>query len=139
MKKDDLPVLGVIAVGGGIGALSRYAIGVWIPHESGHVPWSTLLINSLGCFLIGILMVLITEVWAAHRLLRPFLGIGFLGGFTTFSTFTVEVRGLFESGVHLTAFLYFVGTPIAAVSAVLLGVLCTRTASGISTRGAGDA
>jgi fluoride exporter len=130
MKKDDVPVLGVIAAGGGIGALARYAIEEWLPHERGHVPWATLSINVLGCFLMGVLMVLITEVWTAHRLVRPFLGVGILGGFTTFSTYAVEVHGLFDSGAHVTALLYLVGTAVAAVAAVAIGVACTRAVRG---------
>jgi fluoride exporter len=134
LKKDDVPVLGVIAVGGGIGALARYAMELWLPHERGHVPWATLSVNALGCFLMGVLMVLITEVWTAHRLVRPFLGVGILGGFTTFSTYAVEVHGLFDAGVPVTALLYLVGTAVAAVAAVALGVVCTRAASGISIK-----
>ncbi|WP_433732659.1 fluoride efflux transporter FluC [Nocardia sp. CA-129566] len=90
-------VLIVISLSGGLGALLRCAIGLWWSAQH-QVPWSTFTINVMGCFAIGILMVLITGVWVAHRLLRPFLGIGFLGGFTTFSIYSVEVRRLLESG-----------------------------------------
>jgi len=64
----------------------------------GHFPVDTFVINVLGCFLIGALMVLITEVWSAHRLLRPLLGVGLLGGFTTFYTYTRELRGVLRPG-----------------------------------------
>nr|WP_246598441.1 CrcB family protein [Nocardia tengchongensis] len=69
----DVALLGTIALGGAIGALTRYGVSLWVPHR-GDIPWHTLAVNVIGCFLIGVLMVCITEIWAAHRLLRPFLG-----------------------------------------------------------------
>src|SRR5437763_10088263 len=89
-----LPVVGVIAAGGALGALARYGVSLALPTQPGHFPWGTFAINVVGCALIGVLMVLIMEVWSAHRLLRPFLGVGVLGGFTTFSTYAVDLLGL---------------------------------------------
>ena len=88
---DDAAVLAVIAVGGAIGATARYLIGLAWPTPAGAFPWATLVINIAGSALIGVLMVLVTDVWTRQRLLRPFLGTGILGGFTTFSTFSVQV------------------------------------------------
>jgi CrcB protein len=119
-------VLGVIAVGGGLGAIARYGISVLSPTRVGHFPWGTFATNVLGCFLIGVLMVLITEVWAAHHLLRPFLGVGVLGGFTTFSTYTNEVRGLLQPSTIGIALAYLAGTLICALFAVIVGVWLTR-------------
>ncbi|MET8878451.1 fluoride efflux transporter CrcB [Nocardia sp. NPDC004604] len=127
-------VLVVISLGGGLGALLRYAIGVWWPGQPHQVPWSTFTINVVGCFAIGILMVLITGVWVAHRLLRPFLGIGFLGGFTTFSTYSVEVRRLLQSGATVEALGYLGGTMVAALGAVVLGMTVARWAAGTARR-----
>ncbi|QLY33079.1 fluoride efflux transporter CrcB [Nocardia huaxiensis] len=121
----DAAVLAVIALGGGTGALARYGVSLWVP-DSGGIAWSTLAVNVIGCFAIGVLMVCITEIWVAHRLLRPFLGIGVLGGFTTFSTYAVDVRRLLESGRQLAALGYLGGTVAAALSAVVLGVSATR-------------
>jgi len=123
-----LPVLGVIALGGGLGALARYGLAVALPTPPGHFPWATFVTNVAGCFLIGVLMVLVTEVWAAHRLVRPFLGVGFLGGFTTFSTYAVEIHGLLRPGTVGVAFAYLAGTLVCAMLAVLAGVLATRRA-----------
>ncbi|WP_233531040.1 fluoride efflux transporter CrcB [Antrihabitans sp. YC2-6] len=128
MNKQDVPVLGVIAIGGGVGALARYGVSHAYPPKPGGVPWSTLFINGLGCFLIGILVVLVAEMWAAHRLWRPFLGVGILGGFTTFSTYTGEVHRLFDEGEPIVAFSYLFGTVAVALVAVLLGTLSTRAA-----------
>ncbi len=76
-------------------------------------------------------MVLITEAWTAHRLVRPFLGVGVLGGFTTFSTYAVEVQQAVAAGAVRTGLLYLAGTLVAALVAVRLGVTLTRRATGV--------
>lgn len=119
-------VLVVISLGGGLGAIARYGLAQWLPTRPGHFPWNTFLTNALGCFLIGVLMVLTTEVWSAHRLVRPFLGVGMLGGFTTFSTYATEIRALLQPGTLGIAFVYLAGTLVAAMLAVVLGVWLTR-------------
>ncbi|MEU6131465.1 fluoride efflux transporter CrcB [Saccharopolyspora sp. NPDC047091] len=121
-------VLLVIALGGGLGAISRYGVGLLLPTEPGRFPWGTFSINVLGCLLIGVLMVLITEVWTAHPLVRPFFGVGVLGGFTTFSTYAVEFGALLAPGSALVAGAYLAGTLLCALFAVLLGVALTRWA-----------
>jgi fluoride exporter len=122
-------VLGVVAVGGALGALGRWGLALALPRAPGHFPWATFVTNASGCLLMGILMVLITEVWSAHRLIRPFLGVGVLGGYTTFSTYTGEVQQLVAVGAAPTGLLYLVGTPVAALAAVYLGVTLTRLAT----------
>lgn len=129
------PVLGVIALGGGLGALARYGLAEALPTAPGGFPWATFLTNVAGCFLIGVLMVLVTETWQAHRLVRPFLGVGILGGFTTFSTYAVEIRGLLAPDTVPLAFGYLAGTLVAALLAVLLGHAVTRkVVSGVAAR-----
>ncbi|WP_245910023.1 fluoride efflux transporter CrcB [Nocardia amikacinitolerans] len=123
-------MLAVISVGGGIGAVMRYLVGLRWPSQPDQVPWATFAVNVVGCFSIGILMVLITEVWVAHRLLRPFLGVGLLGGFTTFSTYSVEIRRLLESGAAIEAFGYLGGTVAASLGAVWLGMGVARLSAG---------
>jgi CrcB protein len=123
------PVLGVISTGGALGTLARYGLAVAWPHRPDQFPWATFVTNVSGCLLIGILMVLITEVWAAHRLLRPFLGVGVLGGYTTFSTYTVDVQQLVAAGVARTGLAYLVGTLAAALTAVYVGITLTRLAT----------
>lgn len=120
------PVLAVIAVGGGLGALARYWISLALPTGVGQFPWATFITNALGCLLIGVLMVLITERWTVHRLTRPFFGVGVLGGFTTFSTYAVEARGLLQPGTVGLAFAYLAGTFVSAMVAVVAGVSVTR-------------
>jgi CrcB protein len=125
-----LDVLGVIAAGGVVGAEARYGVGLALPHGVGGWPWATLLINVSGCLLIGVLMVAITELVAPHRLVRPFLGVGVLGGYTTFSTYTVDVLSLAEAGRPGPALAYFVLTPVVALLACAAGAGATRLAAG---------
>lgn len=122
-------VLGVISAGGAVGALGRFGLATAWPHAPGRFPWATFVTNVSGCFLIGILMVLITEVWSAHRLIRPFLGVGVLGGFTTFSTYTGDVQQLVAAGAARVGLLYLAGTLVAALAAVYLGSTATRLAT----------
>jgi hypothetical protein len=68
------------AVGGVLGAQARYGLGLAVPHSSDQFPWSTVVINATGCALIGVVMVVLLELTSPHRLLRPFLGVGVLGG-----------------------------------------------------------
>jgi CrcB protein len=113
----NAPVVAAVSAGGVVGALARYGLGVLFPS-----PWTTFAINVSGCLLIGVLMVLIDELWPPHRLLRPFLGTGVLGGYTTFSTYAVDVtRG--AGGLA-----YLVGTLLGALAAVYAGMVVTRWA-----------
>lgn len=135
-----LDVLGAIAVGGVIGTEARYGIGLVWPHGPSGWPWATLLINVSGCLLIGALMVVITEFVEPHRLARPFLGVGILGGYTTFSTYTVDAISLADGARPGLAVAYLVVTPILAVLACALGAGATRLAArlaGFRPRGNG--
>ncbi|MFB8007862.1 fluoride efflux transporter CrcB [Nocardia sp. NPDC056000] len=123
-------VLMVIAVGGALGALSRYGLARIWPTPAGGFPWATFATNVLGCFLIGVLMVTITEIRPVHPLTRPFLGVGILGGFTTFSTYANETRGLLQPGTVPLAFAYLAGTLVCALLATLAAIALTRTLHG---------
>ncbi|MGW8380463.1 fluoride efflux transporter CrcB [Streptomyces sp. ODS28] len=124
-------VLAAIAAGGALGALARYAVTLALPADPQGFPWPTWSVNVVGCLLIGVLMVLVSEGGRgahAHPLARPFLGVGVLGGFTTFSTYAVEVARLLDQGpgnVGVTA-AYLLGTVLAALLAVWAGTACTR-------------
>jgi CrcB protein len=88
-----------------------------------------LLINAIGSALIGVLMVLV-DVRGAHRLVRPFVGTGVLGGFTTFSTFAADVERLLAGGAAPAALAYFVITPALVLMSVWLASEATRRWSG---------
>jgi CrcB protein len=127
-----MDVLAAIAAGGVLGAEARYGVGALLPHADGAWPWSTFLINFSGCVLIGVLLVVIIELRDAHRLVRPFLGVGVLGGYTTFSTATVEVLTLLSAGRPGAAIGYLVATPTLAVLGCAGGVVATRLLAGRS-------
>ncbi|WP_308253034.1 fluoride efflux transporter CrcB [Pseudonocardia sp. ICBG601] len=104
-------LVATVTVGGILGAEVRYGVGVALPHAPTQWPWSTLLINVSGCVLIGALMAVITELVEAHPLVRPLLGIGVLGGYTTFSTYAADVVTLAQAGEVVAAVGYLLATP----------------------------
>ncbi|MDX3076992.1 fluoride efflux transporter CrcB [Streptomyces sp. MI02-7b] len=120
------PVVCVVAIGGALGACARYGAGLLWPTAPGAFPWTTFAVNAVGCAVIGVLMVVITERWNAHRLVRPFFGTGVLGGFTTFSTYTVDIHTLIQDGHAETALAYLVATPLIALAAVWSAATATR-------------
>ena len=134
LRRAPWAVLSVVSAGGVVGACARHALDLAWPHPPGRFPWATFVINVSGCLLIGVLMVLITEVWSGHRLLRPFLGVGVLGGYTTFSTYTVDVQRLVAGGAARVALVYLAGTAVAALTAVYVGITLTRRAAGTTRR-----
>jgi len=134
LRRAPWAVLGVISAGGVLGACARHALALAWPHPPGGYPWATFVTNVSGCLLIGVLLVLVSEVWSAHRLLRPFLGVGVLGGYTTFSTYTVEVERMVAAGAARTALLYLGGTALAALAATYLGITITRRLTGNTAR-----
>ncbi|MFG2502818.1 fluoride efflux transporter CrcB [Streptomyces sp. NPDC048441] len=120
------PVVAVVAVGGAVGASARYGASLIWPVEPGAFPTTTLLVNVIGCAVMGVFMVVLTEVWTAHRLVRPFFGTGVLGGFTTFSTYAVDIERLVNGGHARTGLAYLGLTLVAALAAVWSAVWATR-------------
>jgi CrcB protein len=125
LRRAPWAVLGVISAGGALGALGRYGLSVAYPIAPTAFPWTTFALNVSGCLLIGVLIVLVTHVWAGRRLIRPFLGVGVLGGFTTFSTYVVDIQRLVDRHAAATALAYLAGTVIAAVLATYVGTALT--------------
>lgn len=127
--------MAVVAAGGALGACARYGAALAWPTPSVGFPWTTLWVNTVGCVLMGVLMVVVTEARPrTHPLVRPFLGTGILGGFTTFSTYAVDFRILSEHRVG-PALAYLAGTVVAALLAVAAGTWAARRVF----RGAGAA
>lgn len=127
-------VVAVIAAGGALGSLARWALGEAFPHGDGEVAWGTVLANLSGAFLLGVLMVFVLDVWRANRYVRPFLGVGVLGGYTTFSTYMLDTRDLLASGELAAAFGYLFGTLLAGLLAVWLGVAVARAGTAAAVR-----
>jgi fluoride exporter len=119
-------VLALISLGGAIGSLGRWALAEALPHAPSAFPWATALTNVTGCFALGVLMVLALEVWPPSRYLRPFAGVGVLGGYTTFSTAMLDTRSLAAAGRPALAAGYAVGTTLAALAAVVVAIVLTR-------------
>ncbi|MFI6608060.1 fluoride efflux transporter CrcB [Streptomyces sp. NPDC050507] len=120
------PVVAVVALGGAAGASARYGAALLWPTATGGFPWTTLVVNIVGCAVIGVFMVVISEAWTPHRLVRPFFGTGVLGGFTTFSTYAVDIERLIDSGRARTGLVYLAVTLLAALAAVCGAVWLTR-------------
>lgn len=118
-------VLGAVALGGGIGALGRAGLAQLLPHPAGGLDTATIVSNVLGSLLLGALLVLVSEQGRGRPLLRPFVGTGVLGGFTTFSTYAVHARGL-ASQHPLLMVGELLGTVVSCVAAVALGVALAR-------------
>jgi CrcB protein len=119
-------VLPLISLGGMLGASARYSLELAWPYDAGTLPWATLVANLSGCLLIGLLMVYVVEAGPAHPLARPFLGVGVLGGYTTFSTYAVEIDRLLLDGHVALGLGYLFGTVVAALAAVVVGVNVAR-------------
>jgi CrcB protein len=122
-------VLAAVSLGGALGAVARYGISVLLVAAPGAWPWATFLTNVLGCLVLGALMVVLLEVSAPHRLARPFLGVGLIGGFTTFSTYAEETRALAADGHVVLATAYVAGSVIVGLVAVWSGARVARAAA----------
>ncbi|WP_245687084.1 fluoride efflux transporter FluC [Streptacidiphilus griseoplanus] len=122
-------VLAVIALGGGIGSLGRYGLARALPTPPGGFPWATFVTNVAGSFALGLLMVYVLDVWPPSRHVRPFLGVGVLGGFTTFSTYTVETRGLLAAHSWALAGTYAFASLAVGLAAVWAGGALGRHAA----------
>ena len=127
-------VLGAVSAGGVLGALARFGITTTWPGTPDGFPWATFAINVTGCLLIGVLMVTIADVLPGRRLLRPFLGTGVLGGYTTFSTYIVDAQQLLNHDAAATALIYLAATVVSALLAVFTGSVVTRIVIGLARR-----
>jgi fluoride exporter len=114
------------ALGGVVGALARWGVGTAVPHSPDQWPWATLLVNLTGCLVLGALLGAVFAAHPDHPWLRPFLGTGVLGGYTTFSTFAVETVELADAGAWVPAVGYVVASVLGGVLAAAAGVVLGR-------------
>ncbi len=117
-----------VAAGGAIGASLRYALAGWVGRAAGHdFPWGTLVVNVLGSAVMGVLAVVMMErfpgSWGRYA---PFLMTGVLGGFTTFSAFSLDALYLIERGRMTAAALYAGGSVVLCVGGLWLGLTAAR-------------
>lgn len=116
-----------IAIGGASGAVSRYLLATWAHRLwEGHMPVGTLLVNVLGSFVIGAVYVLLVEKQLLHPDWRGVLMVGFLGAFTTFSTFSLETINLIEAGQMAHALGYVLASTLLCVLMAGAGMQLTR-------------
>jgi CrcB protein len=123
-------VLAAVAVASSLGGLARYLIGGAIAvRSSGAFPWETFLVNITGAFVLGLLFSLFTDALAVAPWLRSALLVGFLGSYTTFSTWTLESYRLLEDGAHGYALANLLGGLVAGMLATYAGVVVARVAA----------
>jgi len=119
--------VGVIMLGGGLGAIARYMLSTSINEKlASNFPYGTLIVNVIGSFLMGFLAMWLVEKLGLNPLLRLAIFVGFLGAFTTFSTFSMETLHLFEEGLAGRALLNMLVNVVLSVLAVWLGVLAGK-------------
>lgn len=116
-----------VAAGGAVGAAARYLVNVtagkWLGSE---FPWGTFAANVAGCFVMGVLISLMAHRWNVSLEMRAFLTTGVLGGFTTFSAFSLDFAVLYERKAYLLAALYALGSVGLCLVAVFAGLLLVR-------------
>lgn len=124
----EVPVRTIwVGIAGFFGAIARYALGGFISARTNSAfPWETLIINVSGCFALGLIFTLLTERFLPHPTLRVALTVGFLGAYTTFSTFSFETMRLAQDGAMLLATLNVVSSVGAGLLAVYAGTWLGR-------------
>jgi len=116
-----------IGVGGALGSMARFGLSTWVYALFGrNFPYGTFTVNVLGCLAMGFLFVLFTDRLGDSTVLRAGVLIGVLGGFTTFSSFSIETFNLIDQGEVAKAVLYVIGSFFLCVTSTWLGVLIGR-------------
>ena len=117
----------IIGIGGFVGAVSRYGLALWIGQRWGRAfPLGTFVINVSGSFLIGLLMTLLAERFTVNPQWRLLLVVGFLGAYTTFSTFEYETGALLKDGEWTFAMLNIILSVVAGFAALKLGEVIAK-------------
>jgi CrcB protein len=132
-------VLALISLGGALGSLARWGTSAAWPGGDAHCAWATLQVNVLGAALIGLLMVLVRRSGTEGRYARPFLGVGVLGGYTTFSTYALDAHEMLLTGHVARAGGYLVGTVVLGLLAAWFGIAVGRGLLSLGGRRAGVA
>ncbi len=120
------PLQAVVFIGGSFGTLARYGISVLIPTDTNGWPTATLIVNFVGAFFLGFLLEALSRRGPDKgrlRVMRLGIGTGFIGGFTTYSTFSVEAAAFFRDGHFVTTFAYIATTLIGGMICSALGIV----------------
>lgn len=117
----------MVGAGGAIGAIGRYLLSIWVYSLTGRAfPWGTLAVNLLGSLLMGFLSVWLLERMTVSAEMRALLMVGFLGAFTTFSTFSIETLILLEEGAVARAGINIAVSVIICIFAAWMGTLIAK-------------
>jgi len=127
-------IVAVIAVGGFVGGLLRYAVSLALPAGASGFPWAVVAVNTGGAFLLGLVLVLVLEVLPPTTYLRPLVGTGFCGALTTFSSVAVGTDQLIGRGSGLLAAGYLLGSLLAGLAAAWLGIVLGRWVAAVRQR-----
>jgi fluoride exporter len=120
------PVLGAIALGGALGAPARYGVAQLVHVAKDGFPWATFWTNVSGSFALGLVLSLLLERFPPSRYARPFIATGFLGAYTTYSTFAVETDTLVKDGRAETGIAYALASIGVGLVAVWAGIVVAR-------------
>jgi fluoride exporter len=121
--------IAAVFLGGALGTLARYELAAHHPTAAGAFPWVTLLVNLTGSFAIGLLVPVTERISRRAPSLRPLLMVGFLGGWTTYSTLAVDATLLGKDGDLLTSLAYLVATVVGGLALVVAGHALGRSAA----------
>lgn len=114
----------MIFIGGGCGSVLRYFVSLMKINTN--FPFSTLLVNMIGCFIIGFIYSFTINKLQIPENFKLFLTVGFCGGITTFSTFSLENYKLFENGLYIQMFIYIIFSVILSIVITIIGVYCGK-------------
>ncbi|HEY5109861.1 MAG TPA: fluoride efflux transporter CrcB [Acidimicrobiales bacterium] len=128
--------MAAIAGGGALGTLARYGVERAVAADTLGFPWATLTVNVVGSFVLGVVITLLAGRWPDDRWLRPLVAVGFCGGFTTFSTFALEIDQRARHGHAGAAAAYLVASLVAGLGAALVGSALARGRTGPGPEGA---
>ena len=121
-------MLAAVAVGGALGAPARYGLAQLVHAGAGTYPWATFWTNVSGSFVLGVVVVVVARRFPSDRYLRPFVATGFLGAYTTYSTFAVETVVLARDGRVALACAYAAASLAAGLAAAAIGIAIGRRA-----------
>ena len=125
--RQRLTTFAAVGSGGFLGANARYFVGLWAAATWGTLfPWGTLLINVVGSFVLGFYLTFVTERFTGRSTTRLLLATGFLGAFTTFSTFSYETIQLLAQGATMVALAYMAASLLLGLTAVVVGLMCAH-------------
>ena len=127
MNALNFQLLAAVAIGGSLGSVARYLVAIGVGRLVGTAfPWGTLVINIVGSFLIGVFVESFALSWNVSQAMRLFLTVGICGGFTTFSTFSLDAMVLMQRGELWPAGAYIVASVVLSILGLFVGLLLVR-------------